>query len=300
MDTEFEQRLRESEKDTLIELVKALALRHPALLAEMHMLLANLADTGSGNGHAHGNGQGTGYAGDGYEELDEGEEGEEGEEETDEWDFGGDESVLLVPPPVGQPALAPFDGEAYRQRIERYAARLEQGEAPATITSDLMEILREGEARAVRQDYYAALDLYALVLDERLKERSAALTTLLDEAIDAAMPVLETLLIEAGSNTMFDEQTITLSPLLTAPARQHWLQRLFLLWLKRVDAHNIDDELPEMMLGLAWNEDLPLLRALTQSELQKLPQNPHSNIVDFTRQFRYRALEKFLRHLSHA
>lgn len=288
MDREFEQRLRESRKDALIELVKALALRHPALLSEMNLLLANLTDSSSGNGQANS------YAGDGYEESD------EVEEETDEWDFGGDESMLLVPPPTEQLALAPFDSETYRQRIERYAERLEQGEPTSAITSDLMDILREAELRALQQDYYAALDLYALVLDERLKERTTALTTLLDEAIDAAMPVLETLLIEAGSNTMFDEQTITLSPLLTAPARQNWLQRLFLLWLKRVDAHNIDDELPEMMLNLAWNEDMPLLRALTQNELQRIPHNPHSNIVDFTRQFRYRALEKFLRHLSHA
>ncbi len=287
MDTEFEQRLRESGKDTLVELVKALALRHPALLAEMNLLLANLATptSANGNGQEHNSSE--------YEELD------EDEEETDEWDFGGDESVLLVPP-SDQPALPPLDREAYRQRVERYAARLEQGEAIAVITSDLMELLREAEVRALRQDYYAALDLYALVLDERLKECCAPLTTMFDEAIDAAMPVLETLLIEAGSTTIFDEQTIALSPLLAAPARQSWLQRLFQLWLKRVDAHSIDDELPEMMLSLAWKEDMPLLRSLTQNELQKIPHNPHSNIVDFARQFRYRALERFLRHLSHA
>jgi hypothetical protein len=287
MDTEFEQRLRESGKDALVELVKALALRHPALLAEMNLLLANLAIPASANG----NRQEHDYSE--YEELD------EDEEETDEWDFGGDESVLLVPP-SDQSALPPFDREAYRQRLERYAARLEQGETIAVITSDLMELLREAEVRALRQDYYAALDLYALVLDERLKERCVSLITMFDEAIDAAMPVLETLLIEAGSNTIFDEQTIALSPLLAAPARQSWLQRLFQLWLKRVDAHSIDDELPEMMLSLAWKEDMPLLRALTQNELQKIPHNPHSNIVDFARQFRYRALERFLRHLSHA
>jgi hypothetical protein len=284
MDVEFEQRLRESEKEDLVELVRALALRHPALLAEINMLLETRADSAYGWGNAE----------DEYEGLD------EDEEETDEWDFGGEESTLLIPSPPDQSALAPLDGEAYRRRIGSYQARLEQGEAMQAITADLMDVLREAELRALRQDYHAALDLYALVLDERLKERSAALTTVFDEAIDAAMPVLETLLIEAGSNTMFDEQTIALSPLLTAPVRQSWLQRLFLLWLKRVNAHNIDDELPDLMLNLAWNEDMPLLRTLTQNELQKIPHSPHSNIVDFTLQFRYRVLEKFLRHITRA
>ncbi len=283
MDVEFEQRLRKSGKEALVELVKALALRHPALLSEISMLLENLADSS--------NRRENGSAEDGYEGLD------EDEEETDEWDFGGDEITLLVPPPVDQPALPPLESEAYQQRIESYQARLEQDESMQAITSDLMDVLREAELRALQQDYYAALDLYALLFDERVKERSAALSSIFDEAIDAAMPVLEPLLIEAGSNTMFDEQTIALSPLLTAPVRQSWLQRLFLLWLKRLDAHNIDDELPDLMLNLAWNEDMPLLRALSQNELQKIPHSSHSNIVDFARQFRYRALEKFLRHI---
>ncbi len=282
MDGEFEQRLRASDKEDLVELVRKLALRHPALLAEINILLGVRADSDdeSGNGE------------DEYGELD--------EEETDEWDFGGEESTLLMPPPADQPALVPLESEAYHRRIEGYQGRLERGEPMQAITADLMDVLREAELRALRQDYHAALDLYALVLDERLKERSTALTTVFDEAIDAAMPVLETLLIEAGSNTMFDEQTITLSPLLTAPVRQNWLQRLFLLWLKRVNAHNVDDELPDLMLSLAWNEDMPLLRTFTQNELQKIPHSPHSNIVDFTLQFRYRALEKFLRHIARA
>jgi hypothetical protein len=284
MEAEFEQHLRESRKEDLIELVKALALRHPALLTEISTLLDNLADSKSVQDDV--------YAEDEYVEVD------EDEEETDEWDFGGDENVQLVPPPPGQLVLSPLESEAYRKRIESYSARLEQKEPVSTITSDLMNVLREAELRALQQDYYAALELYALVLDERLKERSAPLTAIFDEAIDAATPALETLLSEAGSNTMFDEQTITLSPLLTASARQSWLERLFLLWLKRVDAHNIDDELPEIMLNVAWDEDMPLLRALTQNELQKIPRSPHSNIVDFTRQFRYRALEKFLREIS--
>lgn len=284
MDGEFEQRLRESGKEDLVELVKVLALRHPMLLAEISMLLESRE-----NRMDYSNERDDGFAEDGDEELD--------EEEMDGWDFGGDESTLLVPPAMGHAALAPLDGEAYRRRIESYQSQLEQDGSIQVITSDLMDVLKEAELRALRQDYYAALDLYALVLDERLKERSPALAAVFDEAIDAAMPVLETLLIEAGSNTMFDEQTITLSPLLTALVRQGWLQRLFLLWLKRVDAHNSDDELPDLMLNLAWNEDMSLLRALTQNELQKIPHSPHSNIVDFTNQFRYRALEKFLRHI---
>ena len=229
------------------------------------------------------------------------------EEETDEWDFGGEENNLFAPvrPLVSSPvsprtpsiAPLPLDSESLRQRLAAYARRLQQGEALTLLAADLAEVLREAELRAEQQDYHGALDIYGLVLDERLDERSPALIATFDEAIDAATPALEALLGEASSNTMFDEHTITLSPLLTAPARQAWLARLFMLWLKHVDAHSVDDELPEIMLNVAWKEDMSLLRSLTQSELQKLPRNAHSNILDFKRQFRYRALEKFLKSL---
>lgn len=292
MDADFEQRLQESNREDLIELVRVLILRHPLLRAEIEAFLdipsspppylleveegydAEVGDTGDS------------------EDSENSGETEGDVEETDDWDFGGDENDLFKPL-----SPLPLDVEMYRQRIEGYTKRLEQGEQPRAIITDLAKVSQEAELRAEQQDYYGALDIYALVLDERLQERSPALLSILDEAIDAATPALETLLGEASSNTIFDENTITLSPLLTAPARQRWLERLFTLWLKRVDAHSIDDELPEIMLSVAWQEDVPLLRSLAQNELQKLPRSSHSNIVDFTRQFRYRALEKFLREL---
>lgn len=285
MESEFEQRLHESSKEDLIELVRVLILRHPLLLTEAEAILDHPASLQTDEDEDD----------EGVEDMD--------EEETDEWDFGGDENALfapvrpLVPPLASPPALLPLDSEIYRQRLEAYVERLQAGEHLSLLAADLTEMLREAELRAEQQDYYGALDIYALVLDERLHERSPALIPIFDEAIDAATSGLETLLGEASSNTMFDEHTITLSPLLTAPARQAWLERLFMLWLKRVDAHSLDDELPEIMLSVAWKEDMALLRTLTQNELQKLPRNAHSNILDFTRQFRYRALEKFLKAL---
>jgi hypothetical protein len=284
MESEFEQRLHESSKEDLIELVRALMLRHPLLRAEAEAILNDLSPFTDLQTEE--------------DDADDADDGDMDEEETDEWDFGGEENTRFAPAaPPALPAPLPLDSEIFRQRLEAYAERLQLGERLSHLAPDLAEVLREAELRAEQQDYYGALDIYALVLDERLHERSPALIPLFDEAINAATPALEALLGEASSNTMFDEHTITLSPLLTAPARQAWLERLFMLWLKRVDAHSIDDELPEIMLSVAWKEDMALLRTLTQNELQKLPRSAHSNILDFTRQFRYRALEKFLKAL---
>ena len=55
--------------------------------------------------------------------------------------------------------------------------------------------------------------------------------------------------------------------------------------------------MPGIMLDVAWSEDMPLLRNLAQNELQKQPRSEHSNIVDFTSQYRTKALEKFLKEL---
>ena len=86
-------------------------------------------------------------------------------------------------------------------------------------------------------------------------------------------------------------------PLLLPQVRQHWLERLFALWLRRLDARKIEEDLPEIILDVAWSEDIQLLRGLAQNELQPLPRGPHSNIVDFARQYRTKALEKFLKEL---
>ena len=48
------------------------------------------------------------------------------------------------------------------------------------------------------------MDVYAMVLDERLAERDASLISLFDKAIDDIMPILETLLSEASSSILFE------------------------------------------------------------------------------------------------
>ncbi len=268
MEPELEHRLHWSSKETLIQLLQELAKRHPALLIEMADILAQL----SGSNEDEGN-----------------------EEATEDWDFNGDEQIVLRT--LSRPALLPLDSEVYQRRIEEYAARLSKNEPPQTIAEDLAKLLEEAELRAEQQDYAGALDLYALLFDERLLERSSALTTLLDEAIDIATPTLEVLLEDASSNAIFDTTTVTLSPLLATNVRLHWLERLFALWIKRLEAHSTDEDLPEIMLNVAWNEDIPVLRSLAQNELQRHPRSERSNIVDFTQQYRTRALEKFLKEL---
>ncbi len=275
MEPEFEQRLHWSSKETLIRLLQELCVRHPALQVEMTDILGSLTSV-------------TGTDADGDES---------GEEVTEDWDFSGDEHVVLRS--LARPPLLPLDSEAYRQRIENYATRLGQ-ESPQVIAEDLAKLLEEAELRAEQQDYAGALDLYALLFDERLVERNTTLTPILDEAIDIASPTLEVLLEDASSNALFDATTIMLSPLLTTNVRLHWLKRLFALWLKRLDAHSTDEDLPEIMLNVAWDEDIPLLRSLAQNELQRQPRSERTNIVDFARQYRTRALEKFLKELPRA
>ena len=109
---------------------------------------------------------------------------------------------------------------------------------------------------------------------------------------------LEALLEEISSRTMFDTDAGALSPLLSPEVRHRWLRRLFALWLKHLDAHRVEEDLPELILDVAWNEDALLLRSLAQAELQRQPDTSHSNIVDFGRQYRTKALEKFLKDVS--
>jgi hypothetical protein len=135
------------------------------------------------------------------------------------------------------------------------------------------------------------------LFDERLLERAPEVVSIFDEYIDAAIYSLEELLSEASSNATFDAATVTLSPLLTTAVRHRWLERLFALWLKRLDAHKVEEDLPDIILDVAWSEDIPLLRNLVQLEFQKQARNEHSNIVEIARQYRTRSLEKFLKEL---
>ncbi|SRR6266568_3028595 len=272
MEPELERRLQNTSKKHLIQLLQELATRHPLLLAEM----ASILEISLG-------------ASDAQDAID--------EEITEDWDFGGDEPTMLHPMP--RTTLPPLDIATYRQRFEAYATRLSQGEPAQSIAEELAELLEEAELRAEHQDYYDALELYALIFDERLLERVPALTPILDEALDVVTPALETLLSEASGNALFDTTAATPAPLLTADVRHRWLEYLFALWLKRLDTSSVEEYLPDLMLNVAWSEDIPLLRSLVQNELSQHPRNEHSNIVDFKRQYRTRTLEKFLRELPH-
>lgn len=271
MESEFVQRLQHAHRDQLILLLQELATRHPALLTEIEEMLS-LKES----------------------DLSEDVEPEEDVEATEDWDFSGNEVTPLRSPQP--PILLPLDREAYQQRIDSYMERLNQGESAQAIVDDITELLEEAETRAEHHDYHGALNLYALVLDERIAERGTTLNLIFDTVIDDVMPILETLLSEASSNITFDP-TVTLSPVLTPDMRHQWLQRLFTLWLQRLDVRHTEENIPEMILNIAWSEDIPFLHTLVQAELQHQPWSGHSNIVDFTRQYRVRTLEKFLKEL---
>jgi len=278
MEQELEDRLRGASKEHLLLLIRELVTRYPLLQTEIAMLM---------DGEVPGPSP-LSYAGK-AEEADD----KTGSDSNEDWDFSGEELTTLHP--VSPPVLPALDRAAYLQRITGYLARLQQGEPLQVLASDLNSLLDEAEVRAENHDYHGAMDVYAIVLDERLAERDEKLTHMFDKAIDDIMPILETLLSEASSNILFE--TSALMPLLTPEMRQEWLERLFTLWLRRLDAHHIEENVPEIMLNVAWSEDVVLLRRLVQGELQQQPASDHSNIVDFTRQYRTRTLDKFLKEL---
>jgi hypothetical protein len=274
MEPELERHLHNASHEQLLLVLLELAARHPALQTEMIDILEN-------------------EAGALQSAADEGEDVELNGDSED-WDFSGDELEPMRPVPL--PVLLPLDREAYQQRIQGYAVRLTQGESLQGIKDDLTELLEEAETRAEHHDYQAALDLYGLVLDERLANHNNALSQLFDSAIDEAMPVLETLLSETSNNILLDPSE-AFSPLLPSVMRQRWLERLFALWLKRLDVRRVEENIPELLLNIAWSEDIPLLRTLVQNELSRHPKSVHTNIVDFTLSHRIRTLEKFLKEL---
>jgi hypothetical protein len=254
--------------------VQEIATRHPVLVSEMIEILKRLTGTTPPDDEIA---------------ID--------DEVTENWDFSGDELVRVYTPlPV---TLQPLNRESYQQRLTMYGTRLKHGESLEDIYNDLLEIITEAENYAERHEYFNALDLYALVIDERLNEGSDPLTAIFDKAIHETMPVLETLLSETSSNVVFNPSAY-LSPLLPPEMRHRWLIRLFALWLKRINMHNTEENIPDIMLNVAWNEDAPLLRGLVQDEMQRHSDNRQANIVDFTHQHYVRILEKFFKELPRA
>jgi hypothetical protein len=261
MEVELEQRLQASSKEQLVQLLRELVDRHPTLSVEMEGMLESFAEKS---------------------ELPE----ESDEEITEDWDFSGEELT-----PVHALPQALEDGQSYHQRVEEYATHLRQQESSLGLAHNLSELIAEASVCIRQNDIETGLNLYALMFDERLQERNSNLIPVFDDMIDAAIPSLEEALIsEFSGSAMFE--------VVTSEARQRWLERLFALWLKRLDAHRVEEELPEVLLDVAWNEDSLLLRSLVYNELQRQPHNEYANIVDFSRQYRTRALEKFLKDLS--
>ncbi len=279
MESELEQYLHNANKQQLISLLQELAVRHPIILPEIIDLSKQFVNPTD------------------HESTEENDT-EIDSEATEDWDFSGDDDDLAELHSVSRSILPPLDFESKRQQINNYVARLQHGESHQSIGSNLLHLLREAEARADQHDYQGALDLYALVFDKRLTEKNETLIHIFDKALDESMPFLEALLSETSSSITFDA-SIPVSPLLTPSMRHAWLERLFVLWLKRLSLHQTEEGVPEIMLDVAWNDDVTLLRNLVQNELQQLNQDNHSNIVDFSRQYRVRALEKFLKELPY-
>jgi len=137
MEPEFEQRLYRADKEDLIQLLRELAVRHPVLLSEMATILDGLLD-------------------------------ETDEEFTEDWDFSGDDQPLFHTLP--RPPLYPLDSEEYRQRFAEYVLHLSQEELPEVLAEDLAELQEEAELRAEHHDYPGASSIYALIIDERLRQ----------------------------------------------------------------------------------------------------------------------------------
>jgi hypothetical protein len=273
METEIERRLQRSSKKQLVLLIQELTAQHPELSAEINTVLNRLTNTTEEEYNGHSN--------------------DADEQNEEEWDTSEELATMDF---VRTPEFPPLDLAAYRERIEGYLLRIKQKKSLQPICDDLFAILKEAQQRADREDYYNALDLYALVLDERLAERNATLTSILDKAINEIMPMLQAVLINVCSCIIVTSSSF-LTPVLTPEMRKNWLERLFAFWLKRLDRYHVEEDVPEILMEMAWENDLGLLRTIVQEELQRLRQNGTSNIVNFTRQYRTRALEKFLKEL---
>lgn len=277
MTSELEQHLQTTSREQLIQLLEELTVRHPVLLAEIMSMLGKLS-------HEH-------------EPAQAEEATDDTGEVSEEWDFTGETQV--TPRSVSaQQAMLPTDSEARHQHVGEFARRLSQVESPQALFEALRDLVEDAISYMGQNDDHMALDLFALLIDERLLESRPETMPLFDEMIDAGMYSLETLLEEVSSRTMFEADTVALSSLFSPEVRHRWLERLFALWLKRLDAHRVEENLPELILDVAWSEDALLLRSLAQAELPKQPHTAHANIVNFGRQYRTKALEKFLKDVS--
>ena len=213
---------------------------------------------------------------------------------TDHPHFNTDELELQRSFP--QSLQLPQDYHNNLQRIASYSLQLQQGVSPQTLFDDLVTLLQEAEAPASQYTYQQALDIYATIIDERLITESPVLSALFDRAINEFMPAFTTLLTEVSS-TLMSSSTSSIIPLLPQDHRQAWLQRLFMLWLKRMDRQQSAEQLPEILLEIAWSEDFEQLQQFIHNALSQQKDGERPQSVDFSCQTRTHALEKFLHDL---
>jgi hypothetical protein len=173
---------------------------------------------------------------------------------------------------------------------------------------DLINLLQSAKVYSNCNSHKQAMDIYAQIIDSYLSEHNESLIILFNRTIVELLPQLDILLVEASSlmisepSQPSDPSTANvsqrpLSPLLTPKVRCDWIKRLFALWLKYRDRHQISEQLQEMLFEVAWREDIPFLRTLVESELHSSSSNSHVHVGGCTKESHTSALEKFLKHL---
>jgi hypothetical protein len=151
MEHELEHRLQHTNKAHLILLLQELAARHPQLLSEVSELLEQVV-LNSPSSFSDGN-----------------DENDMNDKHTDEdWDYNG--NLLEKFPALLRSNLLPLDLEAYQQRFSQYKTVEVKKESLQLVDQELVELLKETEARVDQHDYHAALDLFALLVNARVEE----------------------------------------------------------------------------------------------------------------------------------
>src|SRR6266480_849134 len=186
MTPELEQRLQTTSREQLIQLLGELTVRHPVLLAEITSMLGKLVQE--------------------HEPAQAEEATDDTGEVSEDWDFTGETQVTLRSDPTQQAPL-PTDSEARRQHVGEFAGRLSQVESPQVLFEVLQDLIEDAISYIGQNDDQMALDLFALLIDERLLESRPETVPLFDEMIDAGMYSLEALLEKVSSRTMFDMDT---------------------------------------------------------------------------------------------
>lgn len=189
---------------------------------------------------------------------------------------------------------------------------------PETIFDNLINLLQSAEAYANRNSYQQALDIYAQVIDTHLAAHETVLISFFERTINEFLPQLDILLVEASCLIISEPSQPTdlsgkpdksdfnaspppipviLSPLLTPEIRRSWLKRLFALCLKCRDMYQIREQLQQMMVEVAWSEDVVFLHNLVESELHHASLDAHMHVSGIASQSHAHMLEKFLKEL---